>query len=107
MKKQKKQLTLVDLSNQITESFEGLARITKSGFDDVETRMSKLETGQSNLEIGQKNLEGRMVTLESGQKVIQRDVDDIKIRLGNHAPQFEVEALKKRVTKLEKKVGIA
>lgn len=93
MKKQKKpELTLYDLSNQMAESIEGLARTTKSGFDDVQSSISRLEVGQK--------------SLETGQKVTQKDIESINLRLGYLAPQFEVEDLKKRVTKLERKTGI-
>ncbi len=57
---------------------EDLARIVKNGFDDVYKKLRGLEQGQ----------------------------EDIKLRLDNVAYRFEVQELKKRVEKLELKLGL-
>jgi predicted nucleic acid-binding Zn-ribbon protein len=82
-----------NLSTKIDTSIEDLARMTKNGFDRLSEDFE--------------NISGRLGGLEIGQKSLQADVSRIDLRLGYHAPQFEVEELKKRVTKLEEKTGIA
>jgi hypothetical protein len=64
-------------------TLEKLAVIIKSGFDSVETRLLNIENRTSSLEIGQ---------------------EDILIKLDNYAYKFEVNDLKKRVTKIEQKM---
>lgn len=81
------------LSEKITTSLGELALSTKKGFDDAQEQFDDLKYGQ-------KTMNARLVAVESG-------VEDIKLRLGYHAPQFEVDQLKQRVTRLEKKTGLA
>ena len=64
---------------------EDLARMIKKGFDGNDKRFDRIET--------------RLDRLEQGH-------EDIQLRLGNVPFKFEVEDLKKRVKKIELKVGV-
>lgn len=66
-------------------SFNGLGRMIKEGFDQVDQRFDVVERRLTNLEIGQ---------------------EDIMLRLDSKAPTSEVRELDRRVTRIEKKVGI-
>jgi len=66
-------------------TIEDLARMIKKGFDGNDKRFDRIET--------------RLDRLEQGH-------EDIQLRLGNVPFKFEVEDLKKRVKKIELKVGV-
>ncbi len=68
---------------QITN--EDLSRMIKKGFDGNDKRFDRIETQLDRLEQGH---------------------EDIQLRLGNVPFKFEVEDLKKRVKKLEFKLGV-
>ena len=69
-----------------------LARMVKDGFDDVDE--------------GFKKVDKRFDKVEARLEKIEQANEDIKLRLGNTAFQFDVDDLKKRVRKLEFKLGI-
>ena len=71
---------------------EDLARMVKKGFDGTDKRFDKMD---QRLE----KVDARLDNLEQGQ-------DEIKLRLDNVAYRFEVEDVKKRVKKIEFKLGI-
>ena len=73
--------------NSIAESIEELMRMTASGFENT---VSKTEHNE----------------LKSNVENLQSDVSDIKLRLNNLAPKFEVDDLEKRVKRLEIKAKI-
>ena len=66
------------------KEFSDLARMIKKGFDHTDKQLEDFKRGTNK----------RFNVLEQGQ-------EDIKLRLDNTAPQFEVDDLKKRVGKLE------
>ena len=68
---------------------EKLAGMIGKGFEDVCGRIDNMKN-EVNI---------RLDNIEQGQ-------EDIKLRLGNTAFQFDVDDLKKRVRKLEFKLGI-
>ena len=68
------------------------AKMVKEGFDDMDKRFKDVHERFDKVDIGQDNL-------EQGQ-------DEIKLRLDNVAYRFEVEDLKKRIKKIEFKLGI-
>ena len=70
------------MDKDIKKEFNNLARMVKKGFDDVDKKFNEADK--------------RFDILEQGQ-------EDIKSRIDNMAPQFEVNDLKKRVDKLELK----
>ena len=61
------------------------AKMVKDGFDDMDKRFKEVHVRLDNLEQGQ---------------------DEIKLRLDNVAYRFEVEDLKKRIKKIEFKLGM-
>jgi len=85
----KKKMTIEDLGKKIDhmdqkitkvdQNLDNLAIITKKGFDQTEKRFNNLEN----------------------------DHEQIMLRLTNVAYRFEINELKQRVEKLEKKAGIA
>jgi len=82
---------------QITN--EGLARMIKKGFDHNDKGFDKIEGRVGKVEGRLDRIEVRLDNLDQGQ-------EEIKLRLDNVAYRFEVEDLKKRVKKLELKVGV-
>lgn len=75
----------IKVNTNIKESVDELAQITAKGFENVGVDISNLKS-----DVGQ----------------LQSDVSDIKLRLDNLAPKFEVKDLEKRVRRLEEKTGI-
>jgi polyhydroxyalkanoate synthesis regulator phasin len=67
------------MDKETKNEFQNLARMIKTGFDEVGTRLENLETGQ----------------------------EEIKRRLDNVAYRFELDDLERRVEKLEFKAGLA
>lgn len=74
------------MDKETKKEFQSLAQIVKKGFDHVDEKFT---------EVG-KELQG----LKQGQ-------EDIKLRLDQVAYRFELQALEKRVKKLELKAGMA
>jgi len=77
-------------------TIENLAGIVKKGFDEAAV----------NLDLAKKELKHDIGELKQKVEIIEEDVGDIKLRMGNVAWNFETRELDKRVTKLERKVGI-
>ena len=77
---------------KVNKDIETLAQITAKGFENTAN------------EIG--GLKSDVKTLKSDVQTLQTDVSDIKLRLDNLAPKFEVRDLEKRVVRLETKAGI-
>jgi DNA repair exonuclease SbcCD ATPase subunit len=71
-------------------TIDDLARMVAKGFSGMDSRLYTIEKTQ-------KDLKSQMNVLKQGQ-------EDIKLRLDNTAHRFEVEDLKKRVTRLEETV---
>jgi len=86
------------MSKENSVTNEELARMIKTGFDEVGKRLNNLELKTDRLELKTDRLEIKTDRLESG-------VFDIKLRLDNTAHRFEVKDLQRRVTILEKKAG--
>jgi len=84
----KKQITNEDLARMIKKGFDHNDKC----FDEIEGRVGKVEDRLDRIEV-------RLDNLDQGQ-------EEIKLRLDNVAYRFEVEDLKKRVKKLELKVGV-
>ncbi|MDR3643323.1 MAG: hypothetical protein P4L74_06910 [Candidatus Doudnabacteria bacterium] len=92
MDKKTKKATLDSLAAEMNAGFgkvgvgiEKLARITTKGFENTAA-----------------DIKG----VKSDVQTLQTDVSDIKLRLDNLAPKFEVKDLEKRVRRLEVKTGI-
>ena len=85
----------------LTEGLESLARMVSNGFENTATKddISKLDRRMGTMESKMGTLESKMENLESGQ-------ENIELRLISLAPNFEVKDLKKRVDKIEEKIGI-
>lgn len=83
MAKKTKKITL----DTVATSIEELARITAKGFENTPTKKD-------------------FTDLKADVGILQTDVSDIKLRLDNLAPKFEVRDLEKRVKRLEDKTGI-
>lgn len=79
------------------EQIESLARMTKESFDEMGERFDRLEARVASLEL-------RIVTLEEDVRIIKNEVFNLKLRLSSMAPTFEIEALQRRVTKIEVKI---
>ena len=75
---------------------EDLARMIKKGFDHNDKRFEKMD---EKMDKRFDKVESRLDNLEQGQ-------EEIKLRLDNVAYRFEVEDLKKRVKKIEFKLGL-
>ncbi len=88
MIKKTKKVTL----NTLSESIEELAQMTAKGFENTAKDVSGVKAG--------------VAGLKSDVQILQTDVSDIKLRLDNLAPKFEVRDLEKRVSRLEEKTGI-
>lgn len=83
MKKPAKKVTL----ETVAASIEELIQMTAKGFENTATKQD-------------------FNILKSDVETLQGDVSDIKLRLDNLAPKFEVRDLEKRVRRLEFKAGI-
>lgn len=83
MQKKTKKITLDDLAAMVATGFDSTA--TKKDITDLKTDFADLKA-----DVG----------------TLQTDVSDIKLRLDNLAPKFEVRDLERRVTRLEDKTGI-
>ena len=77
------------MDKETKKEFNNLAGMIKRGFDGVDKRFDKVE--------------GRLDKLETNVGELKDGHEAIELRLGNLAPQFEVNNLKKRVEKLELK----
>jgi len=82
---------------QITN--EDLAVMTGKGFNSNDKRFDKVDDRF-------KKVDKRFDKIENRLEKIEQANEDIKLRLGNTAFQFDVDNLKKRVRKLEFKLGI-
>ena len=78
---------------------EDLARMIKKGFDHNDKRFDDIDKRLSAVDKRFDKVETRLSNLEQGH-------EDIQMRLGNVAFKFEVDDLKKRVKKIEFKLGI-
>lgn len=78
---------------------EDLARMINKGFDDHDKRFRSFDKRFDGIESRMDKVDVRLDNLEQGQ-------EEIKIRLDNVVYRFEVEDLKKRVKKIELKVGV-
>ena len=81
----KRPITIEKLAGMIGNGFEDVCGRIDNVKKDVNTRLDKMDIRLDNLEQGQ---------------------EEIKVRLDNVAYRFEVEDLKKRVKKIELKVGV-
>lgn len=81
----KKPITIEKLAGMIGSGFENVCGRIDNMKNEVNTRLDKMDIRLDNLEQGQ---------------------EEIKLRQDNAAYRFEVEDLKKRVKKLEVKVGV-
>jgi hypothetical protein len=79
-------------------TLDNLAEMIGNGFLEVSEKLAKLDSGQKDLKLGQDEIKTKISMLELGQ-------EDIVLKLDNFAYKFEVTDLKKRVTKLERKVN--
>lgn len=95
MAKKSKKATL----NTLATSIEELARITAKGFENTAKDIGGVKADVA-------DLKSDVHALKSDVQVLQTDVSDIKLRLDNLAPKFEVRDLEKRVVRLEEKAGI-
>ncbi|MBU4082479.1 hypothetical protein KKB98_00825 [Patescibacteria group bacterium] len=75
------------MDKETKKEFNNLAGMIKRGFDDVDKRFDGVDKRFD-------KVESRLDNLEDGHEAIE-------LRLGNLAPQFEVNDLKERVEKLE------
>jgi uncharacterized protein YoxC len=99
MAKKIKKITLDGLAvtmqagfNKVDKDIESLAQMTARGFENTAK------------DIG--GVKADVADLKSDVQILQTDVSDIKLRLDNLAPKFEVRDLEKRVERLEEKAGI-
>lgn len=77
------------MDKETRKEFNNLGRMVKKGFDDVDKRLHHFK----------QEVNKRFDALEQGQ-------EDIKLRLDNVAYRFELQALEKRVEKVELKLGL-
>ncbi|MBU2564567.1 hypothetical protein KKA23_03245 [Patescibacteria group bacterium] len=75
------------------------AEMVKGGFDNMDKRFDKVDKRFDKVDDRLDKVENRLERIEQAN-------EDIKLRLGNTAFQFDVNDLKKRVRKLEFKLGI-
>lgn len=78
---------------------EGLARMIKKGFDGNDERFEKIDNKFEKVDKKFDKVDSRLENLEKGQ-------EEIKLKLDQAAYRFEVEYLKKRVKKIEFKLGL-
>ena len=95
MKKKNPKTTLDSLARMVKGGFDGV----DEGFKKVDKRFDKVDKRFDKVDKRFDKVEVRLGNLERGQ-------EDIKLRLGNTAFQFDVDNLKKRVRKIEFKLGI-
>jgi len=76
-----KNLTINDLGGMIKDGFDGVNK----QLNEVNKRLDKLETGQ---------------------KELKRDMDEVKMKFAYVAYAIDLDELKQRVKTLEKKAGI-
>lgn len=80
-----------EILDAVHESQEELARIIAAGFEQTASKQ---------------DLENVRQELKQDIQRIDLNIERIDVRLDNLAPQFEVDDLKRRTLKLEKKTGI-
>ncbi len=106
MKNKAKKITLNNLSGKVDNISEKVDKVSSSmetGFTRMGKGFNKLNQDIESLaRMTSKGFENTKADVE----VLQGDVSDIKLRLDNMAPKFEVRALEKRVVRLEQKTGI-
>ena len=91
-KKKNPKTTLDSLIQMVKDGFDDTTKEMKSGFKQIDKRFKKVDE--------------RFDKVEDRLEKIEQANEDIKLRLGNTAFQFDVDNLKKRVRKLEFKLGI-
>jgi len=79
-------------------TLDDLAGMVATGFERVDERFESMENRIFGVEGGMQGISHRLQRLEDGQ-------EQILLRLDNTAHRFEVVALEKRVSHLEKKAG--
>jgi hypothetical protein len=77
-------------------TLEKLAKMMKAGFEHLENSL-RAEISEVRLNVGE---------LQDGQKRMENDILDIKLRLDNTAHKFGVRQHDVRLTKIEKKLGL-
>ena len=77
------------MDKETKKEFQSLARMVKRGFDGVDDEFKKVKND--------------LVKMKNDLGELKDGHEAIELRLGNLAPQFEVNNLKKRVEKLELK----
>lgn len=80
------------MDKEIKNEFHNLGRMIKRGFDDVDRRFEENKKEHQIMKV-------KLDDLENGQ-------EEIKLKLDNVAYRFELNALEKRVGKLEFKLGL-
>lgn len=100
----KRQIT----NNEIAGKIDSLGKEMKIGFTHIQSQfqsqINELKTMTNNAFT---DVQGQLGDLKSDAQILRSDMTDVKLRLDYHAPKFEVDDLKKRVVRLEKKAGLA
>ncbi len=73
-------------------TIDSLGTMIKKGFDGVDKRLDGVDK--------------RLDKLAIGHKELKRDMEEIKLKFAYTAWQIDLEELKKRVAKVEQKIGI-
>lgn len=73
-------------------SIDDLGVMIKKGFDGQDKKFEKIDK--------------RLSKLETGQKELKRNLAEVKMKFAYTAWQIDFEEMKKRMAKVEKKVGI-
>lgn len=90
-------------SKEITN--EDLARMVKRGFDSVDKRFDGVDKRFKAVDKRFDGVDNRLGNLEKRMDILGRGQEEIKLRLGNVVHRFELEALKKRMDRLEMKLS--
>lgn len=80
------------MDQEMKKEFEDLTQIIKSGFDEVGRRFDEVDK--------------RFEDNRREHQIMHQKLEDIELRLGNVAYNFEARDLEKRITRLETKLNL-
>lgn len=96
MKKAKKKITTI----------EGLANSLQKGFEAADKRFDGFaRVIQNEFLTIQKKMDASFADLKLEIQEVKRDIEDLKLRMGETAQYFEFRELEKRVRRLEAKIA--
>ncbi len=101
MKKKKGEISL----EKVAILVDGLAEITKKGFEGVDNRLDKVDGRLDKMDGRLEKVEGRMERMENRFTALEENQLDLKLRLDAFNYHHEMTEIKKRIVILERKVA--